>query len=279
MGTLFLVATPIGNLEDISARALRTLREVALIAAEDTRRTRVLLQHYEIDTRLTSYHEHNEESKTRTLVEVLEQGDLALVSDAGTPLLNDPGFELVRAALERGHTVTSIPGPSAPLSALVLSGFRPDQFLYLGYLPRRAADRRNLLKDVEGLPYTLIFLETPHRLTKALADLAAVLGDRPVAVARELTKLHEEVFRGRLTEARKHFDAQPPRGEITLVIGPAPEKTTLWEPGRLRAAAKKLLTSGRPPSEVARDLSGESGWRRRDVYQVVVELTGKQKVD
>ncbi len=196
MGTLFLVATPIGNLEDISARALRTLREATLIAAEDTRLTRRLLSHYEIHTPLISYFEHNKLSRLAQILEHLGSGDVALVSDAGTPALNDPGYELVKAALQAGYPVSPIPGPAAPVAALVSSGLPTDAFLYLGYLPRKRSDRLAALHKVADLPYTLIYLEAPHRLPEALDDMQSVLGDRQAAVARELTKLHEEIWHG-----------------------------------------------------------------------------------
>ncbi len=218
MGTLYLIATPIGNLEDISARALRLLGQVRLIAAEDTRQTRKLLSHFDIHTPLTSYYEHNKLSKLDRVLEDLRHGDVALVSDAGTPGLNDPGYELVRAALQNGHRVSPVPGPSAPIAALVASGLPTGAFLFLGYLPRKTSERRRLLEEIAGLPYTLVFLETPHRLLRALDDLSAMLGARQIAIARELTKLHEEIFRGDVASARQHFEEQEPRGEFTLVV-------------------------------------------------------------
>jgi 16S rRNA (cytidine1402-2'-O)-methyltransferase len=228
MSTLYLVATPIGNLEDISARALRVLREVRLIAAEDTRHTARLLQHYDIHTPSLSYHEHNKLVRLERVMEALREGDVALVSDAGTPALNDPGYELVRAAIATGHFVSPIPGASAPIAALVASGLPTDRFLYLGYLPRKLGERKRLLQQVAGLPYTLIFLEAPHRLLEALESLRAAFGDRQMAVGRELTKLHEEIFRGSLDQARKHFEDHPPRGEFTLIIaGNTLERRTL----------------------------------------------------
>jgi 16S rRNA (cytidine1402-2'-O)-methyltransferase len=272
VGTLYLVATPIGNLEDISARALRILKTVRLVAAEDTRHTGRLLSHFDIHTPLTSYHEHNKLSKLAAVLAELSQGDVALVSDAGTPALNDPGFELVRAVLQAGFPVSTIPGPSAPLAALVASGLPTDAFLYLGYLPRKTAERRALLGQVGGLPYTLIFLEAPQRLLASLADLQAVLGDRPVAVARELTKLHEEVFRGPLGEARSHFAAQPPRGEFTLVVGGYLEKPEPWPEEKLIAAMQQALEQGLAPSRAASQLSALSGWPRRQVYQRLTQL-------
>jgi len=269
MSTLFLVATPIGNLEDITLRALRVLREVPLIAAEDTRRTRQLLNHYEIVTRLVSYHEHNQRRATARLLRALSEGDVALVSDAGTPLINDPGAALVQAALKAGHRVVPIPGPSAPLAALIASGLPTEAFLYLGYLPRKPAERRALLQQVAALPYTLIFLETPHRLQAALDDLAAVLGNgRPLAVARELTKAHEDVLRGTVNDARAHFAARPPRGEFVLVIGgAAPTALQKWPATELDAAIAAGLVAGESPSALARRLAAASGWKRGEVYK------------
>jgi len=278
-GTLFLVATPIGNLEDISARALRVLAEVSLIAAEDTRQTRKLLSHYNIHTPLTSYHEHNKLTKLDRVLAALAQGDVALVSDAGTPALNDPGYELVRAALQAGFQVSPIPGPSAPVSALVASGLPTDAFLYLGYLPRKAAERRRMLEEVSSIAYTLIFLETPHRLLTSLGDLLEVLGDRDAAVARELTKLHEEIFRGKLSQALAYFKANPPRGEFTLVIGGHAASTEPWSEDRLRAALLDALSQDAQPSRIAAQIAAESGWPRRAVYQLAVALTRNSSPD
>jgi 16S rRNA (cytidine1402-2'-O)-methyltransferase len=275
MGTLFPVATPIGNLEDISARARRVLGEVSLIAAEDTRQTRKLLEHYGIRTPQTSYHEHNKIGKLEPVLRALAEGDVALVSDAGTPALNDPGYELVRAALDAGHTVSPIPGPSAPVAALVASGLPTDAFLYLGYLPRKSAERRRLLSEVADLPYTLIFLETPHRLLDSLHDLLEVLGDRPAAVGRELTKLHEEIFRGSLSAARQHFTEQAPRGEFTLVIGGRPEEDTTWDEDRLRLALQAALDRGQSTSQAASEVATQSGWPKRAVYKLLLEIDQK----
>ncbi len=267
MSTLYLVATPIGNLEDITLRALRILREVPLIAAEDTRQTRKLLQRYEIETPLVAYHEHNKAHKTAALVEKLAEGDLALVSDAGTPAINDPGWELVQAALHAGHTVTPIPGPSAPLAALIASGLPTDAFLYLGYLPRKSSARRTALQEVRDLPYTLIFLETPHRLQAALQDLLSELGNRRIAVARELTKVHEEIWRGDLESACRHFSETAPRGEFTLVLeGCRTPEAQTWPEERLRTAIADARRSGEAPSRAARRLAAQSGWPRREIY-------------
>ena len=272
MGTLYLVATPIGNLEDITGRALKILKKVDLIAAEDTRHTRKLLKHYQIDTPLISYHEHNKLSRLETVLETLSQVDIALVSDAGTPALNDPGYELVQAAVKAGHCVSPIPGPSAPLAALVASGLPTDAFIYLGYLPRKRSERRRLLSQAVEYPYTLIFLETPHRLLAALQDLQNELGDRPMAVARELTKLHEEIFRGRISEARDHFSDQTPRGEFTLVVAGKVGDAGGWSEERLREALHDRLERGESPTQIAAEVSKECGWPRREVYNLLMNM-------
>jgi len=271
MGTLHLVATPIGNLEDISARALRTLREAHLIAAEDTRHTRQLLTHFDIHTPLTSYYEHNKLSKLDGILAALAGGDVALVSDAGMPAINDPGYELVKAALAAGHTVSPVPGPSAPIAALAASGLPTDAFLYLGYLPRKRSERRTLLETVAGLPYTLIFLETPHRLLDALDDLSLVLGDRPMAAARELTKLHEEIVRGSLSKVRTHFMASEPRGEFTLVIGGLQhiDARERWTDEQLLEAIQIGVAAGKPAKELAFQLVKPSGWPKREIYNLI----------
>lgn len=271
MGTLFLVATPIGNMEDITLRALDVLKRAALIAAEDTRQTKKLLQRYEISTPLISYHEHNKLSRVNYLLEALANGDVALVSDAGTPGLNDPGYELVKAVLATGFPVSPVPGPSAPVAALVVSGLPSDSFLYLGYLPRKRTERRARLNEVAALPYTLIFLETPHRLREALDDLEAQLGDRQMAIARELTKLHEETFRGTIHQAREHFAENEPRGEFTLVVSGASSLfSEPWSEAQLRAALRDGLESGRPAAQLSSELAAESGWQRRAIYQMVL---------
>ena len=267
MGTLYLVATPIGNLEDISARALRILREARLIAAEDTRVTHKLLAHYQIHTRQISYFEHNKLARVELILNELTRGDVALVSDAGTPGLNDPGYELVRAALQAGHQVSAVPGPAAPVAALVASGLPTDSFLYLGYLPRKASDRRAALRHLVEAPYTLVFLEAPHRLGETLGDLEEILGDRPAAVARELTKLHEEIWRGDLSAARQHFDR--PRGEFVLVIsGRRKSLPKRWTQGRVRAAVRKRIAGGQPPTTAAAELAALSGWTHREIYKL-----------
>jgi 16S rRNA (cytidine1402-2'-O)-methyltransferase len=222
MGTLYVVGTPIGNLEDITLRAIRTLKEVDLIAAEDTRVTRTLLNAYQITTPLSSFHEFSGPGKVRRLVERLAGEDVALVSDAGTPGISDPGFPLIRAAIEAGIEVVPIPGPSATLTALVVSGLPMHAFTYLGFMPRKSGERRRLLASLADATLTQVLYESPHRLLATLGDIVSVLGpDRPLAIGRELTKKFEEIVRGSAAEALARFEKRAPRGEFTLVIGPA----------------------------------------------------------
>jgi 16S rRNA (cytidine1402-2'-O)-methyltransferase len=221
-GTLYLVATPIGNLEDITVRALRVLREVALIAAEDTRRTAKLLHHYQIATPTTSFHAHNERGKAGLLLARLEAGDaIALVSDAGTPILSDPGEDLVRQATDRGIRVEALPGASAILAAIAISGMGAEGFSFLGFPPSRSHARKQWFAALAAEPRPLVVFEAPHRLLSTLADALAQLGNRPLAVAREMTKIHEERVGGTIESVMGHFQAHSPRGEFTLVIGPA----------------------------------------------------------
>jgi len=223
MSALYVIATPIGNLEDISLRALRLLRDVKLIAAEDTRKTRRLLTAYDIKTPLTSYHEHSKKVKLDYLLDYLEKEDLALVSEAGMPGLSDPGYELIVAAIDRGISVVPIPGASAVITALVVSGLPTDQFVYIGFLPRRPGQRQRLLKSLTDERRTLVAFETRHRLTEVLSEIEEILGNRRLCVCRELTKVHEEIFRGRVSQAGEHFTE--PRGEFSLVIE---GKTRAW---------------------------------------------------
>ena len=270
MGTLYLVATPIGNLEDMSPRAIRVLREASLIAAEDTRHTGTLLKHFEIKTQLTSYFEHNKLNKLDFILDKLSSGDVALVSDAGTPAINDPGYELVRAALASNFDVVPVPGPSAPVTALAVSGLPTDSFLYLGYLPNKTSDRHRRLQEVESHPYTLIFFESPHRIIESLEDLLSVLGDRQICVAREMTKMFEEYWRGSISGAVAHFKSQAVRGEFTLVIaGKTKEESGKWTEDVLRAAIEKELQSERSAKEISVELAEQSGWNKKEVYQLV----------
>ncbi|MEW6400391.1 MAG: 16S rRNA (cytidine(1402)-2'-O)-methyltransferase [Chloroflexota bacterium] len=273
MGTLYLVATPIGNLEDMSPRAVRILREARLIAAEDTRHTGRLLKHFQIETPLTSYFEHNKLRKLDSILATLAEGNVALVSDAGMPAINDPGYELVRAALASGLDVRPVPGPSAPISALAVSGLPTDSFLYLGYLPHKANERRKTVGQIANLSYTLIFLESPHRIVESLEDILTALGDRQVCVAREMTKLFEEYWRGTLSAAVEHFKNEPARGEFTLVIeGKRKDVRGIWTEEELRAAIEKgLLKKDKSTKELAAELAEVSGWIKRDIYNLIAK--------
>ena len=272
-GQLVVVATPIGNLGDITARALDTLRTAALIACEDTRTTGKLLHRFGIDTKMAPYHEHNAEWARPKILETLRAGrTVALVSDAGTPLVSDPGYRLVQACLEEGVRVTVAPGPSAPVAALVLSGLPSASFYFGGFLPNKSAARRKALEAVRAVPSTLIFFESPNRLAASLADAAEVLGERDVAVAREITKLHEEVRRGPLGEIASHYAAAgAPKGEIVLVIAPpAPERKT-WTEDDLDARLRDLLGE-MSTRDAARQLAEEAGMPRRAVYDRALRL-------
>ena len=272
MGTLYVVGTPIGNLEDISLRALRILREVALLAAEDTRQTRKLLARYEITTPLTSYYEHNKLTKLDDILTALEEKDVALVSEAGMPGISDPGYELIQAAITRGIPIVPVPGPSALVTALAISGLPTDSFVYLGFLPRRQGERRRLLSSLVGEKRTLVAFEAPHRLRKSLTDLADVLGDRQIALARELTKIHEEVWRGSLSQALEHFEQNPPRGEFTLVIaGAGNEAQAAWDEEQVRSALAELLSQGLDRKEAIKRVAKAAHWPRRQVYKVAVD--------
>ncbi len=276
MGTLFVVATPIGNLDDITLRALALLREADLIVAEDTRRTRALLRHYAITTPILRYDEHTHARQTPRILQALAQGQqVALVSDAGTPTINDPGQALVQAAWEAGHRVSPIPGPSAVIAALSASGLPTTPFLYLGYPPRKAAERRRWLQAIAGVPATLVLLEAPHRLSATLHDLAEVLGaDRALVVARELTKVHEEFWRGRLGQAVAAWQERAARGEFTLIVGPPdPRPPERWSAETLQQAIAQGLAAGCAPSALARHLAQQSGWSRREVYRRIVAAT------
>lgn len=280
MGTLYLVATPIGNLEDISFRALKILKSAQLVAAEDTRQTQKLFQRFDITTPLTSYHEHNKFRRGGAIIDALASGDVALVSDAGTPGLNDPGYELVHEAISAGYQVSAVPGPSAPLMALVISGLPTDEFLFLGYLPRKQRERRDKLEEISGLSYTLIFLEAPHRIIEALDDLFSILGERKMAVARELTKVHEQIFRGTISEAVEYFRVNEPRGEFTLVIqGKEKSAEGPWSEERIVQALVNGLDGTTPLATLATQVAKLSGWSRRDVYRLAVMTKEKEFMD
>lgn len=270
MPTLYIVATPIGNLEDITLRALRTLREVKLIAAEDTRKTRRLLTTYNIKTPMTSYYEHNKKTKLDYVLDHLQKEDVALVSEAGMPGISDPGYELIVAASQSGIPVVPIPGASVVTTALAVSGLPTDRFTYIGFLPHKANDRQRTLESVVSETGTIIALESPHRLLAALNDILLVLGDRKLAVGRELTKLHEEVFRGRVSEAIKHFTE--PRGEFTLVIA---GKGTKDKPQLTEAVERQLhrmYLRGSTAKEAIAAVAGETGLTRKELYKAWLRL-------
>ncbi|HEX2988183.1 MAG TPA: 16S rRNA (cytidine(1402)-2'-O)-methyltransferase [Chloroflexota bacterium] len=276
MGTLYVVGTPIGNLEDITLRALRVLKEVDLIAAEDTRKTMRLLSHFDIHTPQESYHRHSGTPKLERLLELLQTKDVALVSEAGMPGISDPGEPLIAAALEQGVPVIPIPGPTAMATALVVSGLPSDRFLFLGFLSRVRSDRQRFLRSVAALPFTLVLYEAPHRLLATLADLETVLGDRPAAAARELTKLHEEVVRGRISEIALVFKERAPRGEFTLVIAPPREGEVSSEQAAqpavdLVAAARRLRAEGVEGKDGVKRLMESTGSGRRAAYQAWLE--------
>ena len=276
MSVLTIVGTPIGNLEDMSARALRVLREVSIIAAEDTRVTRHLCAKYDIHTPLTSFtdaYDRRQSGRLHHVLEALDSGqDVALVSDAGMPGISDPGYVLIQAALAAGHRVEVVPGPSAVTTALVGSGLPSDRFLFVGFLPRKAGERRALLAELAAEPGTLVAFEAPHRLLDALDDLLATLGDRTVAVARELTKRFEEIWRGSVSAAKDYYTQHPPKGEITLVVAGAGRQRspTGWPESEVRKAAALLAEEGLSPAATARVVARLAGWSRSDVYDLVV---------
>jgi 16S rRNA (cytidine1402-2'-O)-methyltransferase len=270
-GRLYLVATPIGNLEDLTARALRILRESRWIACEDTRVTKKLLDHYGIPTPTVSFHAHSSEAEMERLLEKLAAGeDIALVSDAGTPLLSDPGQELVRAAIARGFDVVPIPGPSAVLTALTASGLPTAKVLFLGFLPRDDASRREILGPLRNAPYTLVVYEAPSRVPATLEALHRSLGERDACLARELTKKFETFDRRSLADLAQ--ETEPPRGEVVLVIGPPTEVAETLGEDLLRAEAKRLLVSGMKPSEAAKTIAGAHGLTKSAAYQLVLEV-------
>jgi len=271
-GILYLVSTPIGNLEDITFRAVRVLREADLIACEDTRQTRKLLDHYGISKPTVSYHEHNEAARAAELTSKLQAGStVALVSDAGTPLISDPGYRLVQSAIAAGVSVVPIPGPSAALSALAASGLPTDSFRFCGFLPPRQTQRRKMLEDLRAEGCTLMFYEAPHRVLETLADIAAVLGERTVVVARELTKLHEEFLRGTAESIRQILAARSSvKGEITVVIGKpqtAQPNADISPEDEVRA----LEAAGLPRMDALKQVAKTRRIPKRDLYQRVIK--------
>ncbi len=281
MGVLYLVSTPIGNREDITLRALRVLREVALVAAEDTRHTRTLLQHYDIATPTVSYNEHNHTARLPDLLATLATGDVALVSDAGTPLLADPGAALVQACHTAQIPVVAIPGANAPLTALVASGLATTPFVFLGFPPRRPTERQRFFAPYAALPATLVFFESPHRVAATLHDLYTTVGDREVVLARELTKRYEQYTRLLLSACAEHFAAQPPRGEYTVVVAGAPADSLAPDTApiddaeagaAIRTQLANLRAAGLRSNQAIRQVAAATGLSRRVLYQWWLEL-------
>jgi len=271
---LYLVATPIGNLEDITLRALRVLKEADLIACEDTRHTRRLLDHYGISQPTISYHEHNERGRAAELVERLARGEaIALVTDAGTPGISDPAYRLVTAAIERGVTVIPIPGATALIAGLIASGLPTDSFLFAGFLPPKRQARRTTLEELRTERATLVLYEAPHRIRETLVDAREILGDRRAALARELTKLHEQFLRGALSEISAQLSAQEPRGEITLVIaGSADDNLVVAESSPLGAQVERLMTElGLSRNEALKQAARSRGLSKKAAYQMMLE--------
>jgi 16S rRNA (cytidine1402-2'-O)-methyltransferase len=285
-GTLYIVATPIGNLEDITQRALRVLGEVDLVACEDTRRTRVLLNHFGIKTKTISYHEHNERERAAEICKLLAAGkNVALVSDAGTPLINDPGFRVANAAIELNLPVVPVPGPTAFVSALIASGLPSDQFFFAGFLPARANARRARLEELRTIPATLVFYEAPHRINATLKDALEVLGNRRAAVARELTKIHEEIARGSLAELAQRFGAgSPARGEMVLVVtGTLADEPSANQPGETGPSSQRLIErvgelerEGLDSKAALKKAARELGMKRAEAYRLLIAQKNQQ---
>ena len=269
VGTLFIVATPIGNREDTTLRALRVLREVAVVAAEDTRHTGQLLAHFGINARYLSLHEHNERERTAAIVTRLDAGDdVALVSDAGTPLIADPGARVVAAARAAGHRVVPVPGTSSLLAAVVASGLVPGPFTFLGFLPPKQGARRTALEPLRGLPHPAVFFEAPHRIAAMIADALAVLGDRTCALCRELTKLHEEIVVTSLSGAAAGFVDRPPRGEYVVIIAEAPPAIAhAVDEETIDTLLRALLESGCSPAAAAKAVAAKTGVERGACYK------------
>lgn len=268
-GTLYIVGTPLGNLEDLSPRAARILGEADIVACEDTRRTGRLLEHLGLKKPLVSYHEHNEADRARDLVERIAAGDtVALASDAGMPLVSDPGYRLVRAAIDAGLPVVPVPGPDAATTALVVSGLPADAYRFVGFLPSKATQRRKALEALAKDPATLVFYEAPHRIRKTLGDALDVLGDRPVALARELTKMHEEILRGSLSEILREVEGRENlRGEMVLVVARAEAPRLDDKP--LAERVDELIGEGAPRMDAIKQAARERGLSKREAYRLL----------
>lgn len=273
MGRLYVVPTPIGNLEDITFRAVRVLREARLILAEDTRHTRKLLAHYDISGRMLSYHQHNKVIRLDRIIAALGEGDVALVSSAGTPAVSDPGFELIQMAVDRGIEIDVLPGPSAVITAVVAAALPAPGFVFGGFLPRRAGERRRRLEELAGLPYSLVLYEAPHRLVDLLTDALAVLGNRSLVAAREMTKVHQEIIHSTIAGLVERYQLQEPRGEFTLVLaGASPiEEDQTAEILDILRQRKEEGATGRDAVE---DVMVRYGLKRNEAYRLWVEASG-----
>jgi 16S rRNA (cytidine1402-2'-O)-methyltransferase len=276
MASLYVIATPIGNLEDITIRALRILKEVKLIAAEDTRTTRKLLSSYDIHTPLTSFHERNKKAKLPRIIDALSRNDVALVSDAGTPVISDPGAELISSAIRNGIPVLSVPGPSAVTSALALSGMSGNRFTFVGFLPRKNIDKNRLIDNLKKSSETIIMFEAPHRIRNTLEYLKGSLGDRNVAILREMTKLYEENFHGKISDAISHFEN--PRGEFTIVMkGEANDYYPTEHEARVML--QDLITSGASPRDARDKIANETGMSKRNLYDIWIDIKNEPAID
>jgi 16S rRNA (cytidine1402-2'-O)-methyltransferase len=274
VATLFLVSTPIGNLGDITLRGIETLRSVVRVYAEDTRRTRVLLDRHGIDVPLRSIHQHNERARTEEILAQLDAGaSVAVVCDAGTPLVSDPGATLVARTVASGHTVVPVPGPSAVLAALVASGLPTDRFAFLGFVPRKGGARVRALERIAGSEETTVVFESPERLVKLISDLVEHCEEeRGIAVARELTKVHEEFVRGTPAELLSYYQENPPRGEVTVVVAPRPDGPERQDLEMVSDLARDLLEEGYRPSAAAKELARRTGLQRNQAYRVIHSL-------
>lgn len=278
-GVLYIVATPLGNLEDITLRALRILKEVDLIAAEDTRHTRKLLAHYGINTSLTSYHDYSETGKAPALIAQLQAGkNIALVSDAGTPGIADPGYRLVKGAAEAGIAIVPIPGPSTVAALLSVGGLPTDRFAFEGFLPAKSSQRGNTLQHLKGEERTLVFFESPHRVLDTLADIENIFGDRRIALGRELTKMHEKVLRGTVSTVRAQLQEREIKGEIALLVAGATEKARPEDELPLEEEIQQLLHQDLSIKEIAQIVGERRGIPKREVYALGVQLKARGRV-
>ncbi len=273
-GILYIVGTPIGNLEDTTFRAVKTLQKVDLIAAEDTRHTSKLLQHFQILTLQLSYHQHNQQSRIPELIAKLHQGKtIALVTDAGMPGISDPGYELVKACVSESISVVPIPGVSASITALSVSGLPTNKFIFIGFLPTKNKPRQENLEALSNFPETIILYESPYRLKETLVDLAQVLGkNRKIVLGRELTKLHEEIWRGTIGEAIIYYQTNQPKGEFTLVIAGAEQDTPVLSENTIKVELQELLAKGMSRSQASRQLAQQTNLSRRQIYQIALTI-------